>query len=127
MPAADATGVFLGLSGEFESEESRRARREEAENYAEAGFPPAARIIRLSLQEAIEEALAYNLDIVVERFNPLLLERDAVSSKAQLYDPIFDSNITYTTRNTPVASIFFPSGAVREKITEYGFGINQPT
>jgi len=125
--AEDATGAFLGLSGEFESEKARKAKREEAERYANVSFPPATRVVKLSLKEAIEAALAYNLDIVVERFNPLLLERDVVSAKAQLYDPIFDSSIEYTTRNTPIASIFFPSGAISEQITEYAFGINQPT
>ncbi len=126
-PAEDATSVFLGLSGEFESEEARKAKREEAERYANVSFPPATRVVRLSLREAIEAALAYNLDIVVERFNPLLLDRDVVSAKALLHDPIFDSSIEYTTRNTPIASIFFPSGAISERITEYSFGISQPT
>ena len=109
------------------SPKARKAKREEAERYANVSFPPATRVVRLSLKEAIEAALAYNLDIVVERFNPLLLERDVVSAKAQLYDPIFDSSIEYTSRNTPIASIFFPSGAISEQITEYAFGISQPT
>lgn len=126
-PAEDATSVFLGLSGEFASVEARKAKREEAARYASIPFPPATRVVRLSLREAIEAALAYNLDIVVERFNPLLLEREVVSAKALLYDPIFDSSIEYTTRNTPIASIFFPSGAISEQITEYAFGISQPT
>lgn len=126
-PAEDATSVFLGLSGEIASVEVRKAKREEAARYASIPFPPATRVVRLSLREAIEAALAYNLDIVVERFNPLLLEREVVSAKALLYDPIFDSSIEYTTRNTPIASIFFPSGAISEQITEYAFGISQPT
>lgn len=124
---ADVTGAVLGLGGEFESEAARKKRREEAEKYAGAAFPPAKRVIRLSLKEAIEAALNYNLDIVVERYNPLLLERDVVVAKAQLYDPTFDSALSYTDQETPVASIFFPSGALREKITDWSFGLSQPT
>ncbi|MDP3938512.1 MAG: TolC family protein [Deltaproteobacteria bacterium] len=125
--SSDVTGAMLGLAGEFESEASRKARREESAEYAGAPFPPAGRLIKLSLKEAVEAALAYNLDIVVERYNPLLLDRDVVAVKARLFDPIFDSSINYTDRDTPVASIFFPTGALSEQITEWSFGVNQPT
>jgi outer membrane protein TolC len=125
--APDATGTVLGLAGDLESEEARRARREEAERHAAKPFPPATRVIRLSLKDATEATLRNNLDIVVERFNPLLLDRDVVSAKARLYDPTFDSNVKYTDRDSPIASIFIPSGALSEQITEYGFALTQPT
>ncbi len=125
--APDATGTILGLAGDLESEEARRARREEAERYAAKSFPPAARVIHLSLKDATEATLRKNLDIVVERFNPLLRDRDVVSAKALLYDPTFDSNVKYTDRDSPVASLFIPGGSLSEKITEYGFALTQPT
>jgi outer membrane protein TolC len=123
----DATGTFLGLAGDFETEKARKERMAEAERDAARPFPPAARVIRLSLREATEAAITHNLNIVVERYNPLLFERDVVSQKALLHDPIFDTNIGYSVNNTPVASIFFPSGAVEERRTSWGFGISQPT
>jgi outer membrane protein len=125
--APDATGTILGLAGDVESEKARKARQGEAERYASKPFPPAARVLRLSLREATEAALRNNLAIVVKRFDPMLLDRDVVSAKALLYDPIFDSNVKYTDRDSPVASIFIPGGGVREKITEYGFALTQPT
>jgi outer membrane protein TolC len=123
---SDVTGAALGFEG-LESDQERRARQAADEQYAGAPFPPAPRVIRVSLRQAVDSALQNNLDVLVERFNPLLLQKDVVSAKAVLYDPTFDANITRTNRNTPVASIFFPSGALNEKLTEYGFGLSQPT
>ena len=125
-PSSDVTGAALGFEG-LESDEERRARQAADEKYAGAPFPPAPQVIRISLQQAVDSALQNNLNILVERFNPLLLQKDVVSARALLYDPTFDANIARTNRDTPVASIFFPSGQLNDKITEYGFGLSQPT
>ncbi len=123
---SDVTGAALGFEG-LESDEDRKARQAADEKYAGAPFPPAPQVIRLSLQQAVDAALRNNLDILVERFNPLLLQKDVVSAKALLYDPTFAANVTRTNRDTPTASIFFPSGTLNEKTTDYGFSLAQPT
>ena len=125
--SSDVTGVALGEVGDIESDKARKAREEENERYAGKPFPPASRVIRMSLQQAIDAALRNNLDILVERFNPLLLERDVVSAKAKLHDPTLSTNFKYTNQSTPTASIFFPTGALAERTAEYGFGVSQPT
>jgi outer membrane protein TolC len=126
-PSSDVTGAALGAVGDMESEKARKAREEENERYASRPFPPAPRVVPMSLQQAVDASLRNNLDILVSRFDPLLLEKDVVSAKAHLYDPTFLSNFSYGHTSTPTASIFIPSGAINERTAQWGFGISQPT
>jgi HAE1 family hydrophobic/amphiphilic exporter-1 len=69
---------------------------------------------KLALSEAIEMALANNLDIEIERTNRASAEQNALAARG-FFDPAFRWTPLFETRNTPVASVFQGAGG---KLTE---------
>src|SRR5262245_59830582 len=60
---------------------------------------------KLSLAQAVEMALANNLDIEIERTNRSTTEQSVEASRG-FFDPVFRWAPLFENRNTPVASVF---------------------
>ena len=70
------------------------------EQAASEQTPPAARTVRLTLDEAVSRALENNLDIAVQRLNPQIADLDIASAQAA-FSPTFDSTIGTASRVQP--------------------------
>lgn len=64
---------------------------------------------KLSLQQAIEMALANNLDIEIERTNKATAEQSVQAARG-FFDPLFRWTPLFENRNTPVANVFQGAG-----------------
>ena len=50
--------------------------------------------VELSLQESIQRAIANNLDLKVERYNPRIAKEDIIIQESK-FDPVFSFNFGY--------------------------------
>jgi HAE1 family hydrophobic/amphiphilic exporter-1 len=64
---------------------------------------------KLSLGQAVEMALANNLDIEIERTNRSTAEQSVLAARG-FFDPVFRWAPLFENRNTPVANVFQGSG-----------------
>ena len=86
---------------------------------------------KLSLAQAVEMALANNLDIEIERTNRSTAEQSVLAARG-LFDPVFRWTPLFENRNTPVANVFQGAGGrlndrffnnnflLQQKIAKYG-------
>ena len=88
----------VGTSGAQELLEARITKL--VEQAASEQTPPAARTVRLTLDEAVSRALENNLDIAVQQLNPQIADLDIASAQAA-FSPTFDSTIGTTSRVQP--------------------------
>ena len=63
----------------------------------------------LTLRDAVDIALARNLGLQVERLNVPLADTDTREAEA-IFEPRWDSQLTYTKADNPNANIFTSSG-----------------
>ena len=94
------------------------------EQVASEQTPPAARTVRLTLDEAVSRALENNLDIAVQRLNPQIADLDIASAQAA-FSPIFDSTIGTASRVQPSTTQLDGGQRVIIDTTTYNAGLTK--
>jgi outer membrane protein TolC len=80
--------------------------------------------LELSLDECVQRALENNVDIAVERFNPLSSE-EAVREIQGLYDPLLTSLLSRRSATTPSSSFLSGGAKVETDAWNYNLGLGQ--
>ncbi len=91
---------------------------------AMAGEPEAAGGRPLALRQTIEEALANNLDIIVQKAKPLGSEQDYIAAEAQ-FDPSLFGAFNYGDTQSPSASPYANPALGDTKTTVASLGVQQ--
>jgi outer membrane protein len=86
-----------------------------------------ARVVRLSLQEAVALAVRHNLDLRVARMTPAIRETRIVQAQA-VFDATFFTNINYSKQDTPQPGGLVPglSGNIKREDVQLSTGIRKP-
>ncbi len=92
--------------------------------HAVAGGLEAAGEKPLALRQSIEQALANNLDIIVQKAKPLASEQDAIAADAQ-FDPSLFGAVSYGRTETPSASPYANPAVGDAKTTTASLGVQQ--
>lgn len=92
--------------------------------YAGAAEPETGGGRPLALSQSIEQALANNLDIVVQKAKPLASEQDAIAAEAQ-FDPSLFGNLSYGNTQSPSASPYASPAVGETKTTVASIGVQQ--
>ena len=85
---------------------------------------PAARTVRLTLDDAVSRALENNLDIAVQRLNPQIADLDIASALAAFL-PTFDSTVGSSSRTQPSTTQLDGGQRVIADTTTYNAGVTQ--
>ena len=88
-----------------------------------AGVPGKTDIVPLSLPQCIRLALENNLDIAVERLNPVISKAGIVSAQGS-FDPYVQLDGSYTENNQP--TVIDSSNGTSNKSGQYDLSLNQP-
>jgi outer membrane protein len=83
---------------------------------------PQRRVLKLSLDEAIQRALRNNLPLQFERYNPLIIGYNVRSLIGGYYDPIFTSQIGHTDTRTEAGGFNPITGAPYPPFESHGDG-----
>lgn len=67
--------------------------------------PPSRPVRRISIDDAVTLALEQNLDLRVERLNPLILDLSIANARS-VYAPTLQTSFMSNTRNNPTSTIF---------------------
>ncbi len=92
--------------------------------YAVAGGPEEAAGKPLTLRQSIEQALANNLDIVVQKAKPLASEQDYIAAEAQ-FDPSLFGSFSYGNTQSPSSSPYSNPAVSETKMTVASIGVQQ--
>ena len=87
--------------------------------------PPSRPVRRLSVEEAVTLALEQNLDLRVERINPLIQDT-AVAEARSVYAPILSTTLIGNERDRPAGSIFDGGDVVTNRYVQDSVDIVQP-
>ncbi len=80
--------------------------------------------LELSLNDAVQRALENNVDIVVERYNPLA-SAQSVRAAAGAYDPTLNGTLTQTSNTSRADNVFAGADKVETKVTNYNASVTQ--
>jgi outer membrane protein TolC len=81
-------------------------------------------VLNLSLEEAVQRAIANNLDIAVEKFEPESSEL-AVSELRGFYQPTLSSTVGQVSKETPAQTAFAGADVESRDTLTYDFGAEQ--
>lgn len=91
---------------------------------AGAGEPEAVGGRPLALRQSIEQALANNLDIIIQRARPQASEQDYIATEAQ-FDPTLFGSLSYGDMQSPSASPYASPAVGDTKTTTASIGVQQ--
>jgi outer membrane protein TolC len=92
---------------------------------AAAQEQPAQQTLRLSLDEAVEQALDKNVDIAVEQYNPEIAAQGVISAEGY-YDPSLFANLDYNSTDSKGTNFFSGGDVVNTKNQVWDFGTALP-
>jgi len=81
-------------------------------------------VLEFSLDDAVKRALENNVDIVVERYNPLA-SAQSVRAAAGAYDPLLAGTLSDTSRTTRADNVFAGADKVETTVTTYNLSVSQ--
>ena len=89
-----------------------------------AALQPSRPVRRLSVEEAVTLALEQNLDLRVERINPLIQDT-LVAEARSVYAPTLSTTVTGDDRDSPAGNIFAGGDVVTDRFVQDTVGVVQ--
>ena len=109
LPAADPAGAAASTGGVM---------------LPRAALQPSRPVRRLSVEEAVTLALEQNLDLRVERINPLIQDTFVAEARS-VYAPTLSTTVTGDDRDSPAGNIFAGGDVVTDRFVQDTVGVEQ--